>query len=231
MSGHANGNGWGDGSGVGGAGELEPITPAGMPAVRRPVAVGPGTGPGELAAPAAAPLVLTVPRVSPLRGVQAEGTLEVVIRPAATAAATPSRPSPPAGPAASEPESVPVEPASFASIEPDGHDEPPLTEELARTAAAAAEAPTAPMQALPGQTLHIRFLPAPQEFLVAAFGALRELIHAHPGETPVLLGIPSGGAGTEQRMQLRRGVAYDAEFVSAVKRRLGESAVELRLDS
>jgi hypothetical protein len=87
------------------------------------------------------------------------------------------------------------------------------------------------MQALPGQTLHIRFLPAPQEFLVAAFGALRELIHAHPGETPVLLGIPSGGAGTEQRMQLRRGVAYDAEFVSAVKRRLGESAVELRLDS
>jgi hypothetical protein len=47
----------------------------------------------------------------------------------------------------------------------------------------------------------------------------------------VLLGIPSGGAGTEQRMHLRRGVAYDSEFVAAVRRRLGDAAVELSLES
>ena len=59
--------------------------------------------------------------------------------------------------------------------------------------------------------------------------ALRALIHDHPGETPVLLRIPAG-PGREQRMQLRLGVAYDAELSAAIKRRLGGS-VELRLVS
>jgi hypothetical protein len=204
------GNGWVDDA-------PPPLGEGGLP-MRQPVAVGPGAG--EAAAVPAPALVLTIPRVSPLRGSIAEGTLEVVVRPGGAAGTTMPAPT-------TARVIAPPEPASIAPIETDA-EEPALPDELARDAAASAEAPTSPVEAGTGAVLQVRFLPAPQEQLVAAFGVLREVIHAHPGDTPVLLRIPAGG-GREERMQLRRGVAYDAEFAAEVSRRLGPAAVELRL--
>jgi hypothetical protein len=58
------------------------------------------------------------------------------------------------------------------------------------------------------------------ERVVEAFGVLRELFAGHPGDTPVVLHVPAGG-GREQPMQLRAGVAYDAELLGEVERRVG----------
>jgi hypothetical protein len=63
--------------------------------------------------------------------------------------------------------------------------------------------------------------------VVDAFGVLRELFAGRPGETPVVLHVPAGG-GREQPMQLRAGVAYDAELLGDVQRRVG-GLVDLRL--
>ena len=99
-------------------------------------------------------------------------------------------------------------------------DDPPWPEEAQQRAAAAAERPTVPLEAGSGQTLHVRFGTAPMERVVEAFGALRELFAGRPGDTPVVLHVPAGG-GREQPMQLRSGVAYDAELLGEVERRVG----------
>jgi hypothetical protein len=57
--------------------------------------------------------------------------------------------------------------------------------------------------------------------------AFRELLRDRPGATQVVLHLPGRDGG---EMTLRRGVAYDAELVADVRRRLGEGAVELQLD-
>ena len=176
---------------------------------RRTVAVGPGLDAG-----AAAPVRRTIPRVSPLRGVELEGTIEVVLNARR--------------PVAPEPRNEPLEPSSVSAIATDHDEEPPLPDEARRQLVAAEEAPTAPIQAGPGQALQISFQPRVQEEIVRGFGVLRELIHEHPGETPVVLRIPVGH-GREQRLELRRGVAYDAELLSTIRRRLGEGLVELEL--
>jgi hypothetical protein len=172
-----------------------------------PVAVGPRPT-------VAQPTVRIIPRVSPLREVTAEGTLEVVIGG--------PRPRP------VEPRSERAEPASVGVLSPEHADEPPLPDEMSREVAAEEEAPTEPVEAGAGQTLHIRFLPAGQEEVVRAFETLREIIHQRPGETPIVLRIPAG-AGREQRMELRRGVAYDAELLAEVRRRVGDRLVQLQL--
>jgi hypothetical protein len=43
---------------------------------------------------------------------------------------------------------------------------------------------------------------------------------AHPGDTAVVLHLPAAG-GRSQQMQLRTRVAYDAELVATIQRRLG----------
>jgi hypothetical protein len=95
------------------------------------------------------------------------------------------------------------------------------------TVAAAAASPTPPVEAAPGQVLHVRFRPVASDQVVAGFQSLKELIHERPGETGVVLHIPAG-SGREQQMTLRVGVAYDAELLSEANRRLGALA-ELRL--
>jgi hypothetical protein len=108
--------------------------------------------------------------------------------------------------------------AAASATAPD--DEPPWPEEAQEREVAAAERPTAPLEASAGQTLHVRFGAAPMDRVVDAFGTLRELFGGHPGETPVVLHVPAGG-GREQPMQLRVGVAYDAELLGEVERRVG----------
>jgi DNA polymerase III subunit alpha len=188
---------------------------------REAVAVGPGRPdqvPRSSVAPPVAetPLVVrTVPRVSPLRGGGVEGTIDVVVSGRA--------------PHVPEPRSVAAEPASVAVAGPNGAEEPPLPDELRRELERGEEAPTLPVQAAAGQSLHIRFRGAPQEQIVAGFRSLREIIHERPGDTSVVLRIPIGG-GREQRMELRVGVAYDVELLAEIRRRLGEGLVDLRLD-
>jgi len=58
------------------------------------------------------------------------------------------------------------------------------------------------------------------ERVVEAFGVLKEVFAGRPGETPVVLHVPAGG-GRSQPMQLRTGVAYDAELLAEVERRVG----------
>jgi hypothetical protein len=74
----------------------------------------------------------------------------------------------------------------------------------------------------------VRFARAPQESLVEALQGLRDVLRDHPGDTPVVLHIPAGS--DERPMRLRSGVAYDAELLAAVRRRLGEGIAQLRLD-
>jgi len=184
------------------------------------VAVGPGQGAVASGIAAStgtsepAPVITSVRRVSPLRGVELEGTIDVVLN-----ARRPSAP---------EPRIEPSEPSSVSAIALDHSEEPALPDEVRQLLAAAEDAPTAPVQAGPGQSLQVRFQPRVQDEVVRGFGVLRELIHDHPGETPVVLRIPVG-PGREQRLELRRGVAYDAELLATIRRRLGEGLVELEL--
>jgi hypothetical protein len=164
-----------------------------------------------------------VPLVSPLRGGQVEGTIEVVIsgvRPT-IADAEPAEPRP------AEPRSEPTEPAAVTALDPD-HDEPALPEEARQQVLADERAPTRPIEAAAGQSLRVHFRAAPQETIVAAFKTLNQLIRAHPGETPVVLHIPASG-GREQAMELPLRVAYDAELTASVQRRFGDGLVSLEL--
>ena len=77
-----------------------------------------------------------------------------------------------------------------------------------------------PVEAGPDQVLHVRFATAPADRLVSAFEGLRSVLRARPGATPVVLHIPAG-AGREQEMRLGPGVAYDAELIAEIERRLG----------
>jgi DNA polymerase-3 subunit alpha len=188
--------------------EQEPITgqPAGIPVV--------ASANGNDHAPAPA-VVRTVPLVSPLRGGEVAGTIEVVI---GGAVARPPMP-----------RSEPVQPASVEAIAGGLDDEPALPDEARRRVALAEEAPTLAREAAAGRSLSIRFMPAASDEVTRGFQALREIIRAHPGETPVVLHIPAG-PGREQRMELRSGVAYDAELIGSINRSLGERLVRLQLE-
>ena len=177
-------------------------TYAGGPARLQPVAVGPGTVATE------GQPVRRVPLVSPLRNGEASGTIEVRLRQATPRSATDVRPE-----AVTTPE--------FST-----DDEPPLPEEVVAALIATEQRATPPIEAAPGQSLHVIFATGAQDELVSAFGALRKIVHQHPGDTPVVLHIPAAG-GRSERMELRVGVAYDAELVAIMGRLGGRLRLEL----
>jgi hypothetical protein len=158
----------------------------------------------------------TVPLVSPLRGGEVRGTIEVVIGGAR--------------PRAPEPRVEPTEPPSVELLDPDHEDESALPDEARSRVLADEAAPTQPVEALPGQRLHVRFGRTGPETIVGALETLRQVLQARPGETPITLHIPAG-AGREQPMELRSGVAYDAELVTEIQRRLGKDLARLDLGS
>ena len=188
VGGYSNGNGNGGGGYANGIGHGGGSNGSGYP-----VAV----------EPAVAVTVRTIPVVSPLRGVELSGTLEVRIG---------------AGPrtAVAEP------PMSTAD------DEPPFPDEVVATVIAAQNEATLPVEAAPDQALHVHFTRGSQDQVIEAFAALREIIHERPGSTRVVLHVPTAD-GRMQRMDLRVGVAYDAELLSLIERRVGRRAVELSL--
>jgi len=210
--------GWdGDGAANGGGsgpGQRPTLVAVPMGVERSPA--GPADGP---AAPAE---TREIPVVSPLRGSQPTGTRTVTIGgpPAPRTNGAAALPLPPRPIVAPEPVSGASEPAGLASLAAASDDEPPLPDEARDRVVGAARDGTAPMEAGPGQVLHVRFASAPSDRLVAAFEGLRSVLKAHPGATPVVLHIPAG-TSREQEMRLGPGVAYDAELLAEIERRLG----------
>ncbi len=199
-----NGNGMRNGNGFRNANGHGPAQHSATPVMAQ-VAVGPG-GYSDAVAPAA---TRTIPLVSPLRGGAVLGTIDVQF-----------------GPARPRSTQAPVALVPGAIGETD--DEPALPDEAAARVAQEAQAATLPREAAPGMALHVHFARAAQEQIVIAFQALRSIIHERPGDTPVVLHIPAG-PGRSQRMELRVGVAYDAELVAGISRRVGDAMVELSL--
>ncbi len=192
---------------------------------RAPVAVGPGPG-------APPPVVVGV---SPLR----PGATAAIGSPGSTVptsgdAGSEREPVPPQVPATADlPRIVPAEPlGTYPESSGSGgtdleDDEPPLPDEARARVAGAARAPTLPLEARPDQVLHVRF--AASAGTERAMEAFRQVLRSHPGATRVVLHVPAGRSDAELPMELRSGVAYDAELVAEVGRRLGDGSVELRL--
>ena len=172
-------------------------------------------GPGPTSEPIAAEATRTIPLVSPLGGGGVLGTIDVRFGPPRPRVAT----DPSLGPA--------VTAVTVVGL-PEADDEAPLPEEAVSRLAEEAQSATLPVEAPVGRVLHVRFAPAAQDQIVSAFQALREIIHERPGDTPVVLHIPAG-PGRSQRMELRVRVAYDAELIAGISRRVGDSMVELSL--
>jgi DNA polymerase-3 subunit alpha len=110
------------------------------------------------------------------------------------------------------------------------HDlEPALPDEARARLAAEAVAATSPLEATGARTtLHVRFGGVPAAQVVAAMETFRQVARERPGETRVVIHVPGQG-GSALPMELRSGVAYDAELLAEVRRRLGEGIVDLRL--
>jgi hypothetical protein len=229
--GHDAGAGNGNGNGNGYARSPLPATVPAGPASASPP-------------PASAPVARPAPavRVSPLRGggvtALPSGTSPAVppaAQPAARASTPPAAPLPfasPAGPAhlPGEPLSSVPAPADLASLAPD-REEPPLPEEERAVAARASAAPTVPLEAPDSGILNVRFTRgADTGRIVVAMEELRAMLKERPGATRVVFHIPQQGGGTLP-LEVRGGVAYDAELMSEAQRRLGEGLVRLDLSA
>ena len=119
-----------------------------------------------------------------------------------------------------EPVTGPEPPAAFDGLAADANEEPPLPEEAGAAITLAGQATTQPVEAGPGQDLHVRFVAGPNDRIVAAFAELRTIIKSRPGQTPVVLHIPAGGRQV-QEMRLGVGIAYDTELLGQIERQLG----------
>ena len=107
-------------------------------------------------------------------------------------------------------------------------DEPPLPDEQRNIAAAAAQAPSEPTTASPGAVLNVRFVrDAGPERVVSAMQAFKDVMRDRPGGTRVVVHVPAPG-GSALPMELR-GVAYDAELLGEVRRRVGEGVIDISL--
>ena len=215
---NGSGNGWSRPTQPIGA-PSSPVEPVGVPVMAaaptragEPVAVGPGAARPDEIRPG-------VPRVSPLRA-EARAVL-----PAAAADALP-RISP------AEPIPTYDEPDGFAPADDDATaaaDEPALPDEARARAAHASQAPTSQVESQPDQVLHVRFGGAGSDRLVLAMETFKTLLRERPGATRVVLHVPASTGGGSLPMELSRRVAYDAELLSEVRRRLGEGLVDLTL--
>jgi hypothetical protein len=224
-----NGNGWsGPRSGDSDRPALVPVMATGVVAGVAASGIAPVSAPPAAAtrATAAAPEIAIepsaredeirpgVPRVSPLRAeAQAGGGLPRI--------------------APAEPISTYSEPAGLAvpsnGGRPEADDEPALPDEARARAAVASQAPTSQLESQPDQVLHVRFGGATSDRLVLAMETFKNLLRERPGGTRVVLHVPAPTGGGSLPMELSRRVAYDAELLSEVRRRLGEGLVDLTL--
>jgi len=165
--------------------------------------------------------------VSPLRGGRSPdaGPLELAAaRPSTVAGTAPvATELPPIAP----PEPVPTHGDFEGSAAVEGDDEPALPDEARERAAVDAASPTVPLDPV-ARILHVRFTRGPADQMVPAMEALRQVIRDRPGETQVIVHVP-GPAGAILPMPLRTPVAYDAELLAEIHRRVGEGIVDLGL--
>jgi hypothetical protein len=141
----------------------------------------------------------------------------------------------PGAPVSTLPRIAPAEPVSTYA-EPPGvpghadHDlEPALPDEARSRVAAEAVAETAAIEAAtPGSVVHVKFSAAPAVRIVEACRVITQIVRERPGETEVIVHLPAPG-GRAQPMSLPKRVAYDAELIAEVRRRLGEGWVDVRL--
>jgi hypothetical protein len=225
-NGHANG-GSGNGNGHGRPASL--AVPASSPAA--PASSSPAAPPAPPAPPA--PKI----RVSPLRGGGA-----TVLEPAASgadgvsaggvsaggAAAAAPAPAGAIAPTAPDPISAAPDSRDLATFAPE-REEPPLPDEARAAAARASSAPTAPLAAPDSGILNVRFTRgADTSRIVLAMEELRAVFKERPGATRVVFYIP-GERGSTSPMEVRGRIAYDAELLAEVSRRLGEGLVHLDL--
>jgi hypothetical protein len=183
---------------------------------RTPVAVGPGQRPAPVAVGAAPAGVPGGGFVSPRR----EGS---------------NGGGPPGSlPRIEPPEPVPTymgAPGALPDPNEDTPDEPAVPDE-ARARIMGDATADAPVAAGPGAVLHVRFQgSAGPDRLVRAMETVKMLLRDRPGGTKVVLHVPAPSGGTALPMELRWGVAYDAELLAEVRRQLGDGLVELRLAS
>jgi hypothetical protein len=191
-----------------------PLVPVGP---GQPVAVTAGTVAGGELAANAAPVVSAIPYVSPRRA----GASPV----AGTTAETSLPPIAPAEPVSAYPDTPGV------AQGPDQDDEPSVPDE-ARARIVADATSDAPVDAGPDTILHVRFAgSAAPDRVVGAMQTFKAVLRDRPGATRVVIHVPASGGGAALPMELRRGVAYDAELLAEVRRRLGDGLVELRLAS
>jgi hypothetical protein len=131
-----------------------------------------------------------------------------------------------------EPISAYPEPAGAIAVADGAHDlhEEPSVPDEARARIVADATSDAPVSAGPESILHVRFeVAAAPDRLVNAMEAVKALLRDRPGATRVVIHVPASGGGPTLPMELRRGVAYDAELLAEVRRRLGDGLVDLRL--
>jgi DNA polymerase-3 subunit alpha len=163
--------------------------------------------------------------MSPVRGEAVSPARADAVSPIRREAAAPV--SPYVAPA--EPLPTYQEPPDLAgAVGADEPDEPALPDEARSRAAAAAQAPSRPVEAAPGAVLNVRFArEAGTERVVSAMQAFQAVLRERPGATRVVVHVPAPG-GSARPMELR-GVAYDAELEAEVRRRVGDGVIDLSL--
>jgi hypothetical protein len=121
-------------------------------------------------------------------------------------------------------------PDDFATFAPD-REEPPLPEEAQAAAARSTTAPTEPLEPPESSILNVRFTRGAETArIVLAMEELRAVFKERPGATRVVFHLP-GEKGATLPMEVRHGVAYDAELLSEVRRRLGDGLVRLEVSA
>jgi hypothetical protein len=182
-------------------------------------------GPGMSPPASVASLAAAGSTVSPMRPSEGPGV--------AVGPGIPSQPIAPGMPIApGEPISSDTEPPDLVTASTaagaDAREEPALPDEARAVAAAAAEAPSRPVEASAGAILNVRFSrDAGPDRVVSAMQAFKGVLRERPGATRVVVHVPAPG-GSALPMELR-GVAYDAELVAEVRRRVGEGIIDLQL--
>jgi len=111
----------------------------------------------------------------------------------------------------------------------DDRDEPAVPDEARARIVADANADT-PVDAGPNTVLHVNFAASgPSDRVIHAMETFKAVLRDRPGDTRVVIHLPGAAGAAGLPMELRRGVAYDAELVAEIRRRLGDGLVELRL--
>jgi hypothetical protein len=183
---------------------------------RAPVAVGPGqpqaVAPGAPGSPASAAAF-----VSPRRE-ETNGHDGMDTPPDAIPRIQPAEPVP-----------TYLEPPGTVAVAGESDDEPSVPDE-ARARIVNDVASDAPVDAGPETVLHVRFEDgAGPDRLVRAMETVKVLLRDRPGGTRVVIHVPTPGGGEALPMELRWGVAYDAELLAEIRRHLGDGLVDLRL--